>query len=52
MINEILNNKNLFCYQYWQKVLKHNKKVPDAGRFDFNDANYELMGISNEYLAL
>lgn len=49
IFSRTLNNKNLFCHQYWQRVLKNNKKIPDAGRFDFNDANYELMGISNEY---
>ena len=49
MFSKTLNNKNLFCHQYWQRVLKNNKNIPDAGRFDFNDANYELMGLSNEY---
>lgn len=49
MFNKALNNKNLFCHQYWQRVLKNNKNIPNVGRFDFHDANYELMGLTNEY---
>ena len=49
IFDRTFNNKGLFCHQYWQRVLKNNKAIPNAGRFDFNDANYELMGISNNY---
>ena len=40
-------NKELFCHQYWRKVLKNNKKIPNVGRFEFNDANLALMGFTH-----
>ena len=51
MFRKTINNKNLLCHQYWQRVLKNNKTIPNAGRFDFNDANYELMGLTHKYYA-
>ena len=50
MLVKSLDNKNLFCQQYWHKVLKNNKEVPNVGRFDFADVNDELMGFNNYYL--
>lgn len=41
------NNKELFCHQYWRKVLTHNKEIPNVSRFEFNDANIALMGFTH-----
>ncbi len=51
MLVKSLNNKKLFCQQYWQNVLKKNKEIPNVGRFDFADVNDELMGFNNNYLS-
>ena len=42
------NNKELFCHQYWHKVLKNNPQIPNIGRSEFNDANLTLMGFTSD----
>lgn len=46
---KINNNKELFCQKYWHNLLKKDKEIPNVGRFDFADANLELIGFDNYY---
>lgn len=50
-VSSYIQTRELFCHKYWQQVLKNTTTISSpAGRFDFRDANEELMGLNNFHL--